>query len=164
MVKDAYLRMKLSNNCKRKELLSIWNGVLWCYKDSILTSEERNIQLNKKMQHSPPMLTFMQAVLCSSLQLWIAVLTELTDSVWQLVISRQRTSKHDLCAALKSLYQAHVGPQQCSGLSASCLRGLMSTKRSSTTVDVGVGVWGRGVKPTHTNEKQPSVFGLHHPT
>lgn len=101
MVKDAYLRMKLSNNCKCKELLSIWNGVLWCYKEPILTSEDRKIQLNQQIQHCPPMLTFMQAVLCSSLQLWIAVLTKLTDSVWQLVISRQHTSKHDLCVALK---------------------------------------------------------------
>lgn len=48
------------------------------------------------------LLTFIQAVLWSSLQLWIAVLTRLADSMWQLVISRQCTSKHDLCVALKA--------------------------------------------------------------
>lgn len=47
------------------------------------------------------LLTFIQALLCSSLQLWIAVLTRLADSMWQLVISRQCSSKHDLCVALK---------------------------------------------------------------
>ncbi len=53
------------------------------------------------MQRHAPLLTFIQSVLCSSLQLWIAVLTWLADSMWQLVIPRQCTSKHDLWPALE---------------------------------------------------------------
>lgn len=37
-------------------------------------------------------------------------------------------------------------------LSVGCLRGLVSTGRSLTPVDVGVRVWAREEEPTHTNE------------
>lgn len=62
------------------------------------------------------------------------------------------------------LYQAPAGPQQSAALSTRCLRGLVSTERSLTPVDVGVRVWGRGEEPARTNETSLSVCGLHHPT
>lgn len=113
------------------------------------------------MQCFALLLTFIQAVLCSSLQLWIAVLTRLADSLWY------QDSVHPNMIYVwlsRFLYRAAAGPQQCPALSVGCLWGLASTGRSLTPVDVRVEVWARGEEPPHTNETLLSVSGLHHPT
>lgn len=103
MVEYAYLSMKLSNYYKSKELISTLGGVLCYYKRPILTLVGETCRIAKQINSTPCSFAhFIQAVLCSSLQLWIAVLTSPADSMWQLVISRQCTSKYDLCVALKT--------------------------------------------------------------
>lgn len=101
------------------------------------------------MQRCPFLLTFLEAVLCSSSQLWIAVLTRLADSMWQHVISRQCTSKHDLCVALEVPLS-----DCCRSTAAPCpVCGLPRRPHVYRKVSDSCGFWGQSVstrRGTHT--------------
>lgn len=127
--------------------------MLWIYEENT-----RNFWGGGK--HIRQLNTFFLTVPCSSLQLWIAVLTRLADSMWQLVISRKCTSKHDLCEALKpplsGCCRSTTAPCPLYGLPWG---GLVSTGRSVTSVDVGVRMWVGEEERILTNETSLSVSG-----
>lgn len=104
-------------------------------------------------------LALVEAVPCSSFQLWIAALTRPADSMWQLVTSRQCTSTHDLCLA----------PQvSLSGSSGGLRRVRWLPRRPRLYRKVtgscgGVRVEGREEQLTRSNENLLSVSGLRRP-
>lgn len=118
------------------------------------------MKLNKYTQRCALLLTFIQTGLCSSLQLWIAVLTRRADSMWQLVISRQCTSKHDLCVALKvplsDCCRSTAAP--CSVCGPPWRPGVY--RKVTDSCGCRVRVW---TQP-HTNETLLCVSHLLHPT
>lgn len=131
----------------------MWSGWEWPYSNVRGKTHKRTNKCNIFL-----LLTFIQAVLCSSFQLSIAVLTRPADSMWQLVISRQCTSKHDLFFRLpRFLYQAPAGLCHVRWLSR-----RPHVYKKVTNFCGGVRVEGREVQLICANETLLSVSGLHH--
>lgn len=128
------------------------NGVKWVR--MTVFKLQRNRQTQKRNTFLS--LTFFQAFFCSWFHLSTATLTRSADSLWQLAISRQCTSKHDLS-------WAHKVPLTGSrGALPRWLSRRPHIYKKVTPSCGGVRVEGREVQVICANETSLSVSGLHH--